>query len=83
MSCHVHHPEACLKSVHIRLALAAAQGKGTAGRRMAMTAPDASRQETRVTADAPPPVDRLIAERDCERLIIDFVRRLDRGMARR
>jgi hypothetical protein len=32
-----------------------------------------------VTADALDPVDRLLAERECERLIIDFVRRLDLG----
>jgi hypothetical protein len=32
-----------------------------------------------MTADALNPVDRLIAERECERLIIDFVRRLDLG----
>ncbi len=32
-----------------------------------------------MSADALPPLDRLIAERACERLIIDFVRRLDLG----
>ncbi len=32
-----------------------------------------------MTADAPDPVDRLLAERECERLITEFVRRLDLG----
>jgi SnoaL-like domain len=32
-----------------------------------------------MTADALDPLYRLIAERECERLIIDFVRRLDLG----
>jgi hypothetical protein len=32
-----------------------------------------------MTADALGPLDRLLAERECERLIIDFVRRLDLG----
>jgi hypothetical protein len=32
-----------------------------------------------MAADALDPLGRLIAERECERLIIDFVRRLDVG----
>jgi hypothetical protein len=32
-----------------------------------------------MSADEPEPLDRLLAERACERLVIDFVRRLDLG----